>query len=61
LRTDSGFNSVHRYAYHPELVVDSIADLHQLLEKQRWQPWWLAAVLAPRPAAQAPQVQEEAA
>ena len=32
---------LHRYAYRPELVIDSIADLYQLLEKRRWQPWWL--------------------
>src|SRR6266850_640514 len=29
-----------RYAYSPELVVDSIADLHQLLVQRRWEPWW---------------------
>jgi NagD protein len=33
---------LRRFAYHPELVVDSIAGLHELLSSQRWQPWWLA-------------------
>jgi NagD protein len=49
-----------RYAYHPELVVDSIADLHQLLEKRRWQPWWMPGTL-PRPQVQPPQGHEAAA
>src|SRR3954447_2265771 len=31
---------VSRYAYRPELVVDSVAQLHQLLEDRHWQPWW---------------------
>jgi NagD protein len=30
-----------RYAYQPERVVTSIAELHALLEERRWQPWWL--------------------
>jgi NagD protein len=30
-----------RYAYRPERVVTSIAELHALLEERRWQPWWL--------------------
>jgi len=29
-----------RYAYSPELVVDSIADLHEILVQKRWEPWW---------------------
>ena len=29
-----------RYAYSPELVVDSIADLHEILVQRTWEPWW---------------------
>ena len=29
-----------RYAYRPELVVESIAALHRILDERRWQPWW---------------------
>ncbi len=50
---------VGRYAYRPELVVDSVAELHQLLEERRWQPWWTAA--APEPAARAARPQAQAA
>jgi len=32
---------LERFAYRPELVIDSIAELHRLLEDRRWQPWWL--------------------
>jgi NagD protein len=28
------------YAFQPELVVESIANLHQLLVEKRWEPWW---------------------
>jgi NagD protein len=48
---------VSRYAYRPELVVDSVAELHQLLEDRRWHAWWTAATPAgvassvPRPQA----------
>ena len=31
---------VARYTYQPERVVDSIAELHQLLEERGWRPWW---------------------
>jgi NagD protein len=31
---------LHRSAYHPELVIDSIADLNQRLEEKSWSPWW---------------------
>ena len=34
---------LERYAYRPELIVASIAQLHELLEEKRWQPWWEAA------------------
>jgi NagD protein len=47
---------VDRYAYHPERIVNSIAELHHLLEDRRWQPWWLPTC---RPAA--PATQEVAA
>ncbi|HVS36725.1 MAG TPA: TIGR01457 family HAD-type hydrolase [Gemmataceae bacterium] len=32
-----------RYAYRPELVVDSLADFAALLEKAGWRPLWYAA------------------
>lgn len=32
---------LERFAYQPELVVTSIAELHRMLEERRWQPWWL--------------------
>jgi len=32
---------VQHYAYQPERVVTSIAELHELLEERRWQAWWL--------------------
>ena len=32
---------VKHYAYQPERVVASIAELHALLEERRWQPWWV--------------------
>ncbi len=34
---------IKRSAYQPELVINSIADLNQMLEDRRWQPWWLDA------------------
>ena len=34
--------SLGEYAYEPELVVDSVAELHQILEDNDWRPWWLA-------------------
>jgi len=43
---------VQHYAYQPERVVTSIAELHELLEERRWQPWWLPGR---RPAAAAAQ------
>jgi NagD protein len=39
---------LQRYAYQPELVVDSIVGLHQLLAQRRWQPWWSTALQPPR-------------
>src|SRR5207248_8318988 len=32
-----------RYAYQPELVVESVAELYRLLEKRKWEPWWEGA------------------
>jgi NagD protein len=43
---------VKHYAYQPERVVASIAELHELLEERRWQPWWIPGR---RPAAAAAQ------
>lgn len=40
------------YAYQPERVVDSVADLHRLLEEHDWEPWWLPG--PPRRPAAAP-------
>ena len=37
--------SLRHYAYEPELVVSSVADLHRILDERDWQPWWL-----PKPA-----------
>src|SRR5438132_11895967 len=31
---------IGRFAYQPELVVDSIADLHRILEEREWKTWW---------------------
>jgi NagD protein len=28
------------YAYQPELVVESVAELHAILEHNGWAPWW---------------------
>jgi len=44
--------SLRHYAYHPELVVESVAELHGILEEGGWEPWWLArrAQTAPGPA-----------
>jgi NagD protein len=29
-----------RYAYQPELVVESVAELHRRLDEREWRPWW---------------------
>ncbi len=31
---------INRYAFHPQLVVNSIAELHEMLKERRWRPWW---------------------
>jgi NagD protein len=33
--------SLRDYAYQPELVVSSIAELHRILEAGEWGPWWV--------------------
>jgi NagD protein len=33
--------SLRDYAYHPELVVDSVAELHAILDQNEWKPWWM--------------------
>ena len=33
-------HDLHRSAYQPELVINSIADLNARLEERKWQPWW---------------------
>jgi len=40
---------LEHYAYRPERVVNSIAELHRLLEERDWQPWWLPATPGARP------------
>ena len=35
-------DALRNYAYEPELVADSVADLHRILDERDWQPWWLA-------------------
>ena len=42
--------AVATYTYQPELVVESIAELHERLERLNWQPWWIAPPQAFRPA-----------
>jgi NagD protein len=34
-------NAVGDFAYRPELVAESVAELHQILDERDWQPWWL--------------------
>src|SRR5688572_9746122 len=41
-------DDLDRYAYRPEIVVDSLSDFAQLLEQTNWQPpWCVPANLAP--------------
>ena len=37
-----------RYAYDPEIVVESVAELLAMLEERRWRPWWLPVPAPPR-------------
>jgi NagD protein len=32
---------IQRYSYQPDRILDSIAELHDLLDERDWQPWWL--------------------
>ena len=34
-------DAVGDFAYQPELVAESVAELHQILDERDWQPWWL--------------------
>ena len=34
-------NAVADFAYQPELVAESVAELHRILDDRDWQPWWL--------------------
>ena len=38
-----------RYAYRPETVVPSLAELADMFDRTDWQPPWRAARAAPRP------------
>ena len=42
--------AVGGYTYQPERVVESVAELHELLEERNWQPWWISPPRALRPA-----------
>jgi NagD protein len=33
---------VRDFAYQPELIVESVADLHRILNERDWKPWWLS-------------------
>ena len=51
--------SLRGYAYQPELVVSSVAELHRILDAGDWEPWWLtkpqgARAVAPTKNAAAP-------
>ncbi len=35
-------DDIGRYSYQPDRIVDSIADLHEMLNERDWQPWWLS-------------------
>jgi NagD protein len=37
------YQDLTRYTYRPEIVVDSLADLSQILEKTDWEPPWCSA------------------
>ena len=36
-------DSLARYAFQPEIVIESVAQLLAMLEERRWRPWWLPA------------------
>jgi NagD protein len=33
---------IGRYSYQPDRIVDSVADLHEMLNQRDWRPWWLS-------------------
>ena len=33
--------SLAQYAYQPEVVVESVAEVVRMLDERAWQPWWL--------------------
>jgi NagD protein len=35
-------DELHRYAYRPDTIVDSLAELAEQLEQRKWRPAWLA-------------------
>ena len=41
--------SLARYAFEPEIVVESVAELLGMLEERRWRPWWLPVTSPRRP------------
>jgi NagD protein len=45
--------SLRDYAYHPELVIKSVAELHKILDENDWNPWWLGRSTTKRRAVQA--------
>ena len=41
------------FAYHPELVIDTVAELHKILDECEWTPWWIGRSATRRRATQA--------
>src|SRR5205823_13481808 len=33
---------IARYSYQADRIVDSVADLHEMLNQRDWRPWWLS-------------------
>jgi NagD protein len=50
---------VDRYTYQPERVVESVAELHELLDERQWNPWWAAPTRGPDVRLQTPRVTRE--
>jgi len=40
--------SLVRYAYQPDIVIESVAEVLRMLEERDWQPWWLPVPAEPR-------------
>jgi NagD protein len=38
---------IGRYAYQPDRIVESIAELHEMLSERDWRPWWTAVEESP--------------